>query len=177
MKNRNILFTLLLSFILMLGCASDGENGKAYLSFDWDWYTDWYADDNSATPESFYSNTNYETPEGTYNFIYGCSDEFGNVWGFEGTYEIVVNAGESGSWFTDGADGEDNYFVFLINGSGPDFWLSKETTKVKSKTLSINTLDMTKYNKVLIGEMTTETYKSANGFMIVKKQMYKLILK
>ena len=171
------LFILFAALLFAIGCASDGESGKAYIAYDWDWYTDWYEDNNSATPSTIYPNTNYETSPGTYSFEYGCSDGQGAVWIFEGTYEIVVNPGESGSWFTDGANGADNYFLFLLYGNGPEFYLNKSVNKSKVATLSFNALDMTQYNKVAVGEMTTETYESANGFMIVKRQMYKLILK
>ena len=176
MKTLFILFAAALLFIM--GCGKDGEEGKAFLSFTWDNSARAYDDNNSATPEEtgIYPNTNYETPAGSYAFeyIWTLDDIDYNL--TEGTYTITVNAGESGGLISDGASGEDNYFTLGLYAYGEwEFGLNKNSAS--KSYLNSNTLDMTQYNKVAVGEMTTETYESANGFMIVKRQMYKLILK
>ena len=180
MKNMLLIFTLIFGFIFILGCGKDGEEGKAFLSFTWDNTARFYDDDNGATPEDteqgILPNTNYETAAGSYDFAYVWTYDDIDYYVSEGTYDITVNAGETGGLISDGANGEDNYFTLGLYADGEyEFGLNKG---MASKLyLNSNTIDMSNYNKIPVGEMTTETYKSANGFMIVKKQMYKLILK
>ena len=179
MKKLLLFLSLFVSIMLFSGCAKDGENGKAYLSFTWDWYTDWYDDNNSATPEAsggIDQYVDYEVTAGTYNFEYGCSDGVNPPWIIDGTYTITINPGESGSMFTDGANGEDNYFLFGLYGNGPSFGLNK-TDKVKLIKLNMHTIDMSLYEKIPVGEVVTEIQHSVNGTMVIKKQMYQLVLR
>lgn len=180
MKNLLLFLTaVVIGFMFLSGCTSDGADGKAFLSYEWDWYADWYTDNNSATPEDASGITayvDYEVSPGSYTFEYGCSDENGNAWVCDGTYTITVNPGESGSMFTDGANGADNYFRFNLYGTGPEFYLLKGD-KVKLNKLNANTLDMSLYNKIPVGDIVTEVQQSVNGTMVIKKQMYKLELR
>jgi hypothetical protein len=165
--------------VIFTGCAKDGEDGKAFLSYDWDYYTDWYDDNNSATPESnggIDQYVDYEVSPGSYTYEYGCSDGNGNAWTWEGTYTITVNPGESGSMFTDGSNGVDNFFRFNLYGNEPQFYLLK-LDKVNLTKLNMNTMDMSAYDKTPAGDVVTEIQNSVNGTMIIKKQMYKLTLK
>ena len=174
MKKLLLFLSLFVGVILFSGCAKDGENGKAFLSFTWDAYVDYYWDDNSNIPTPIYSYTEYEVGAGTYNYEYGCSDGAGNYWGFEGTYQITVNPGESGSLFTDGENGDDSYFTFGLYGGGPWFY-KEDTTKILSPSLFKSIKNSNEYTKEYVGEKEVTVQNSGNRQMIINKQMYKLI--
>ena len=164
------LTAVVIGFMFLSGCGKDGADGRAYISYDWDWYVDWY-DDNNSSLSNIYANTNYETSPGTFNYEYGCSDGNGYAWGFYGTYTITINAGESGGMISDGASGADNYFRFNLYGSGPDFYLSKPFNKEKKEVLSRNT-ETTQGQRRNVGEMTIEILRGPTATMTITRQKF-----
>ncbi|MHB2153151.1 hypothetical protein ACX8XN_01990 [Calditrichota bacterium GD2] len=168
---------ILLSSVLFLGCGQDGEDGKAYLSFTWDWYVDSYTDNNPGVPSTIHEYTDYEVAPGTYYYEYYCSDGLGNYWGYEGTYKITINKGEKGGFLVDGEDGEDNYFRMTLSGSGPSMSLNK-TTKISEKKSSltpVKNFNGNDYKKLYVGDEIIETIYSNNGKMVIRKKMFKWI--
>jgi hypothetical protein len=179
MKKILILLLALFAASFFSGCGEDGEPGEAYISFDWDWYVDYYNDNNYDVPGTIYEYTNYWTSPGTYSYDYGCSDGAGNFWGYYGTYTITINPGEEGSMFTDGDDGEDNYFRFSMSGNGTSFYLLKENPeKIKKESLNeVNELDLSQYDKVDVGPVEVEVQNTRKGQMVIKRQLYQLVPK
>jgi len=182
MKKQIFAFLMLVIFVSSLsffsGCGDDGQPGSAAISFTWDWYVDSYDDSNPDTPTWIYEYTNYGTSPGTYSYTYYCSDVIGNYWYWYGTYNIYVNPGEEGGWFSDGDNGSDNFFRFGLYGSGPDFYLLKPNPdKPKLKSLEASKLDMTKYESVTVGDPIKETVYSRYGRMEITRQKFELILK
>lgn len=178
MKKLFIFFAMFISIILLSGCGEDGQEGRAYLSFDWDWYVDWYNDNNPGVPYYIYENTDYESSAGTYSFEYGCSDGQGNFWSFYGTYTLTVNPGEEGSLFSDGADGADKFYTLYLRGSGA--WLNKPSVNItnkEKKQILVREYNDSDYDKVEVGEKETETYQYKYGTLTVTKQAVQWIKK
>jgi len=175
MKKMLLIFAALFSFIFMLGCGEDGQPGQAYLSFDWDYYVDWYEDNNSNVPYTIYPNTDYNVEPGTYSYEYGCSDGYGNVWGFYGTYTITVNPGEEGSMFSDGNDGADKFYEFILTGYGP-YMQKLSADKVKKQFLNQEYND-SGFEKSNVGEVETTTIQYKYGTIVITRQAVQWIKK
>lgn len=171
------IFTIVLLTLFALGCGRDGRDGKAFLSFTWDWYVDSYWDNNPDVPSHITEYTKYELRPGTYNFSYDCSDGLGNYWGYDGTYKITIDKGEKGGFLVDGNDGEDNYFRMNLTGQGPNFYLMKGTQDKKLILEKRLFDDLSNYKKLFIGEVITEVFYSNSGQMIVQKRMYQWVKK
>ncbi len=110
---KKLLFVLLAVFFIVVQCGQDGEDGDAYLAFDWNKAPDWYWDDNDAIPGTIYRLQDYKVMPGTYNFAYGITDLYGIYYEWEGTYKITINKGKPGGLITDGKDGKDKYYTLF----------------------------------------------------------------
>lgn len=178
-----LLFVLVVLFgsLLMNGCmGDDGDDGRAYLSFDWDWYVDSYWDNNPNVPYSISKNRDYNVKAGTYSFSYNCSDGVGNFWGYDGTYRITINKGEAGKAFgVDGADGNDKYFNLFLSGNGAYYLKPLIDDKIEKEILLKNQIDLSFYNKVKVGEPEEFVYYSSDGWakLVIVKQCYILVEK
>lgn len=169
-------FLLTIFTILITSCGSDGKDGKAYLSFTWDWYVDSYWDDNPDIPSTFEAEVDYQVQPGTYEYEYYCSDGADDYWYWDGTYRIEINEGESGRLFSAGKDGDDNYFILNLDGlDGASFNAKLIYANIETKeSLTTPTIDLMLYNKIPIGlPVRTEQY-SSHGRMIIEGQWYKL---
>ena len=156
MKTRSSfkLIIATLTILMIFGCkgkdgitGADGEDGTSYIAISWVSGPLYYADDNPATPSTFWNGTYYESNPGTYSYAYEAWD--GSVW--VGYYTITVNEGEPGEegeegdmfWQDgadgeNGADGEDICFELscLSIGSSLYAWncpLSRTTSKMESE--------------------------------------------
>lgn len=127
--------------------GADGEDGRSYIAITWVSGPLYYADDNPATPGTFFNGLYYGTNLGTYAYSYQAWD--GSVWA--GYYRITINEGESGEsgeeggWFwqdgddgKDGVDGQDKCFELSCLSIGPSFYtwpcyFSKITAKMESE--------------------------------------------
>ena len=167
---KYLLVFILLS-VIVINCGSDGVDGDAYLSFEWDWYVDGYGDDNPGIPSSISENVNYKVNPGTYEFAYVCSDGEGNSWYFDGTYKIKIEEGTEGGFLTDGDDGDDKYYTLDLDGIyGASLYKTTATTKQKRWNLTKSIIDPEKYQKY--GEPMIETSNHGKYLFIVEKQMY-----
>lgn len=172
MKKLALFLIVFIGLIFMSSCGKGGQNGFAYIAFDWDWYVDAYEDNNSATPSNFYNFTDYETTQGSYTYTYWCSDYY-DFWYWEGTYTITINEGESGGFMTDGNDGEDNYFQFDLWGSGPDFYMNKPIEgKEKAPKLTLPSDEIKSHKGTPVGDMIIETIEKPGATMVITRQKF-----
>lgn len=116
--------------MMFVSCTQTGEDGKAYISFTWEvidsnYKVTSYSDDNPNTPVGNQLNENefYETLPGTYNFEYKVLSN-GELYSYSGKYTITVNKGEPGGIASNGADGEDIYYILSLK-----VWHSATTFK------------------------------------------------
>jgi len=171
-----VMFIILMSMFLLSGCmGDDGDDGRAYLSFDWDYYVDNYWDNNPNVPSSITRNRDYNVRAGTYNFTYDCSDGYGSYWSYNGTYRITVDRGASGEAFgVDGADGDDKYFNLYLSGQGAWFAKPLSNEKPEKETLSKEQTNSSSYNRVKIGEPEEFVYRSSDGLgkLVMTRQCY-----
>lgn len=156
------------------GCAKDGEDGKAYLSFSWDWYVDSYSDNNPNVPYTITEESKYNVTPGTYHYEYYCSDGVGNYWGWDGTYTISINKGEKGKFLTDGANGADRNYLFFLYGNGSSMTVNK-SGKPKKDLLN-NPEEMMNIKKEFIGDTITETVQGLNGTLMIQRRMFRIKL-
>lgn len=169
---KNSVLTLLV-LTLFLSCGKDGKDGRAFLSFTWDYYVDSYTDNNPDVPYGISEYEEYRTDPGRFSYDFYCSDGYGNYWGYEGTYTIEINRGSDGGFITDGEDGDDNHYRMNLTGDGPSLYLNKKQGK-KLMLFKRPEIDLSLYRKIRIGEPTKETFYSESGQMVVTKQMFQL---
>lgn len=177
MKKLLLFLTVIIGFMFISNCGEDGSQGRAYLKFSWDSYVDWYTDNNPSIPYSIYEGQNYETSPGVYSYEYGCSNS-SSVWGYYGTYSITVNPGEEGSLFTDGADGSDKFYTFMLGGYGA--WMQKPLENLIDKKKNLYLLkefDDSYYEKVNVGEVETKTINYKYGSITITRQAVQWIKK
>jgi len=168
------LLVLSLLFFFFLGCGEDGDDGNAYLSFTWDWYVDTYDDNNPDTPLVLDEYQNYRVKEGSYSFLYTCSDAY-DSWHWEGTYTIKIDKGKPADFFVDGEDGEDNYYRLNLTGIYGSSFVLLKPSKNKRDFIGRYKNDYSLYDKVPVGDIVEETFCTPTGEITVKKQMYRLI--
>jgi len=173
---RKVLIGLVfcVSVVLLFGCGKDGDDGEAYLSFTWDWSVEGYNDNNHDTPSEITERVNYWVCPGAYYFEYLYVDGYDDYWVATGTYTIRINEGESGGFFMDGDDGEDNYYRLNMTGTAWYFYLRGRQRQEKRVVLGPPTLDMDDYRRIPVGEAQTEVQYSASGEMTIVKQLYRL---
>ena len=172
---------IILLFILglMIGCGTDGKDGKAYLRITWDWYVDTFEDNNPDTPYIVNENTNYETDPGSYFYEYHCSDGLGNYWYYTGTYTITIEEGEEGGLFTDGEDGDDNYFTLNLTGFARSSFANGRNNSIdkSKKKVELNRdceINLSLYEKIKFNDIVSETFHTRNYRMDITKQMFLL---
>jgi len=172
MKTLLIFLMLIITFGLFTSCGSDGDDGRAYISFTADWYVDWYEDSNSATPYTIYQYTDYETSAGSFSYEYGCSDGQGSYWGYYGTYTITINQGEEGGFLSSGDDGADNYFRMDLSGWGTSFYLLKDNVTGKEVKNELSGNPNKSQTKVDVGDMEIITLHGKTAIMVITKQRF-----
>ncbi len=124
MKANHVVLLSGLLLTLLLACSGGrGLDGEAYLSLHYNSENapSSYVDNNSATPEDFDWDTDYNCEPGTYDFEYYPTSSFS----WEGSYEIWVDHGKEGTYSSAGEDGNDNYFELWCNPDGPVFGLAE----------------------------------------------------
>lgn len=118
---KNLLVALTIAAVtLIAGCGSDGNDGKAYVAYDWTYEPSALNDTNPSTPDTVYAATYFQTQPGTYYFGY---DNYYSSW--TGVYTVTINKGKDGGLIADGDDGEDKYFDIYLSSSGPTFSAAK----------------------------------------------------
>lgn len=134
MLHMKRIFGLLILSLLLINCGDDGQDGKAFLSFDWVYAPAWFSDDCPATPSTIRKNSDYQVDAGSYSMMYESWD--GSVWSFN--YSISINSGTEGSFpFQSGEDGENKYYEINLYSSGPTMYgsialLQDETALLKT---------------------------------------------
>ena len=76
---KNLIITFILALFLF-GCGNDGQDGRAYLSFYWNWTLYSYSDNNGNLPYYIYKNVDYEVTAGTYSYQYETDDGYYHNW-------------------------------------------------------------------------------------------------
>ncbi|MEP0862444.1 MAG: hypothetical protein HRF52_13490 [Ignavibacterium sp.] len=104
--------------LLLISCGKDGNEGRAFVSFDWSSTVVYYDDSNPSIPSTIWRNQNYQSDAGTFYFEYGVDNgsEY-RLW--TGSYSITKNPGEKGSLFVDGKDGANKYYKIYLGFNGP----------------------------------------------------------
>lgn len=134
MLNKILLSLVCTCFLLIIGCGQDGDDGDAFISFNWNTTPEWYWDDNPSIPNTITRNRNYKTGTGNYDFSYEIYDsQWYAYWTYTGTYKITINQGEKGSFLLDGEDGDDKYFSLFLGVDGPRTRLSKIILDLESE--------------------------------------------
>jgi hypothetical protein len=135
-KNWLFLF-MAINAVLTAGCGRDGSNGKdgqdgkAYISYSWNYNPFYYSTTDPGIIHPVINNNYYATIAGTYYYTYQSWD--GSIW--TGSYTITINhggkgtKGEKGGIFwqngkdgENGPDGADNYFKLYCPSGGPYFY-------------------------------------------------------
>jgi len=168
---NKILLTILILFFAF-GCAKDGQDGKAYLSFTWDWYVDAYTDNNPGVPNTIREYKDYEVKAGTYHFEYLCSEPSGDFWGYKGSYRININKGNPAELFKDGENGKDNYYRMSLSGNGPNFLLMKESAKEKLESLHKSEYNILNFKMIFVGQIKKDIQYSNTGTLTVTWQKF-----
>lgn len=106
--------------LLVSSCGADGDPGKCYVSIDWESFDDnygvmYYEDTNPAVPGgvNLQRNKYYLSEPGVYNYYYE-SEDYDYRYTYDGTYELVQDPGTPSGFFTDGADGEDEFLEIYL---------------------------------------------------------------
>ncbi|MDH5632575.1 MAG: hypothetical protein OEZ10_06210 [Gammaproteobacteria bacterium] len=112
---------------LLFGCGPEGDDGLAYMSFDWSTAAHgWtFTTTNVSLPSTIIRNSEYQVQPGSYAM---------SIWGASGcnsyylSYTITVDEGDAGPHpLIVGADGDDTYYdVYVWCFSAPDLYISGE---------------------------------------------------
>lgn len=118
---KKLLVTLMIAVVtLIAGCGSDGNDGNAYVAYDWTYEPYEIIDTNPSTPSVVYAASYFQSQPGTYYFSY---ENYYSSW--TGVYTVTINKGEDGSFIADGDDGNDKYFDIFLSTSGPTLYAAK----------------------------------------------------
>ncbi len=173
MSYLRIYFVLFSILLFIISCGQDGDDGEAFIAFNWSTTPEWYWDDNTSVPGTISKNRNYNTNPGTYDFSYEIYDSWNDVfWIYNGTYIITIDKGKKGTFLVDGPDGADNYFKLYLGTNGPDFEIGKmmpntEIEKLTNGNELIKSLEREKKAKTMI-----EEYPNKNTQNFFKERVF-----
>ena len=115
-----------MSPMLLTSCTGKkGNDGRSYLTYDWDNSLYTYTDDTPIAP--IHRSTTYNIAPARYYYSYECriydADGIGYTYkDYYGYFTIVVNHGEAGKIFwQDGKDGAARYFNIYLSWYGTSF--------------------------------------------------------
>lgn len=155
MKRRWYLCVLLAAMLalVLVGCGKDGLPGNAYLGV-WVDYSEAdaiYYMYTSVLPGTFHygleeygvaltSTTYYLETPGTFyyeyalDYVLGSTEYFSDYW--YGYMTIAVNAGAKGGLFTDGANGKDRYYDWILGWYGSTLSYDRASSASKATGLA-----------------------------------------
>ena len=106
--------------LIQFGCGRDGSDGEIFLRFRAILTPINFSIDNPDIPGDFQYDVYYKTTPGSYSFTY---TDHNNVThplpGEFGVIDIEADAGQGGSLFKAGEDGDDLYIDLILLSTGP----------------------------------------------------------
>lgn len=172
---------LILFFLLLSGCGSEGKDGNPYLAYTWVFTPYNWNDSNADIPFTVIRDYYYKTHEGTYSFIYSS-----NGYTYFGSYRITTNKGSDGSFpLKNGEDGSDSYFKLGLWSTGPSFYnfgmnpySTNSSEDHPEHYFSIS--DITKITKEVYSNIPPPSFLEDNEDVFIEEfntRKYKIILK